>query len=94
MLGVDFAIDQGYYKLTRIYRGENWNPTTRSPLTDPGLKVKEGDYLIAVNGAAARPPANPYSFCQNLADKVITLKVNDKPSDRGAWEISVQTASS
>ncbi|MBZ5608496.1 MAG: PDZ domain-containing protein [Acidobacteriia bacterium] len=91
LLGVDYSVDGGYYKLAKIYRGENWDESTRSPLTEPGLKVKPGDYLIAVNGIAVRPPANPYSFFDNLAGKVVTLKINDKPSDQGAWEISVKT---
>ncbi len=91
LLGVDFALDNGYYKLARIYRGENWGQATRSPLTEPGLKVKEGDYLIAVNGAVVRAPSNPYSFFENLAEKIVTLKINDKPTEQGAWEISVKT---
>ncbi len=91
LLGVNFTLDNGYYKLAKIYRGENWADATRSPLTEPGLKVKEGDYLIAVNGAVVRAPANPYSFFDNLADKIVTLKINDKPSEQGAWEISVKT---
>ncbi|HLG98394.1 MAG TPA: PDZ domain-containing protein [Bryobacteraceae bacterium] len=94
LLGVDFALDNGYYKLAKIYRGENWDESTRSPLTEPGLKVKEGDYLIAVNGGAVRAPANPYSFFENLAGKIVTLKINDKPSDDGAWEITVKTVAS
>jgi tricorn protease len=94
LLGVDFALDNGYYKLAKIYRGENWDEASRSPLTEPGLKVKEGDYLIAVGGASARPPVNPYSFFDNLAGKIVTLKINDKPSDQGAWEISVKTIAS
>ncbi len=94
LLGVDFALDNGYYKLAKIYRGENWDEATRSPLTEPGLKVKEGDYLIAVNGAAVRAPANPYSFFENLAGKIVTLKINDQPSDQGAWEITVKTVAS
>ncbi|HTS49297.1 MAG TPA: PDZ domain-containing protein [Bryobacteraceae bacterium] len=94
LLGVDFALDNGYYKLAKIYRGENWSEATRSPLTEPGLKVKEGDYLIAVNGAAVRAPANPYSFFENLAGKIVTLKINDKPSEEGAWDITVKTSAS
>ncbi len=94
LLGVDFALDNGYYKLAKIYRGENWDESTRSPLTEPGLKVKEGDYLIAVNGAAVRAPANPYSFFENLAGKIVTLKINDKPSDESAWEITIKTVGS
>ena len=54
LLGVDWESDQGYYRFKKIYRGENWNEQGRSPLTEPGLKVKPGDYLIAVNGAAVR----------------------------------------
>ena len=91
LLGADYTVDNGFYKIAKIYRGENWDETTRSPLTEPGLKVKAGDYLIAVNGIAVRAPANPYSFFQNLAGKVVSLKINDKPSADGAWEISVKT---
>jgi len=94
LLGVDFAADKGYYKLAKIYKGENWEDSARSPLTEPGLKVKEGDYLIAVNGTAVRAPANPYSYFVNLAGKIVTLKINDKPSDQGAWEITVKTVAS
>jgi len=90
MLGADFAADGGFYRIKKIYRGENWNEDFRSPLTEPGLKVKQGDYLIAVNGVAVRAPAEPYSYFQNLAGKVVTLKINDKPSEQGAWEISVK----
>ena len=94
LLGVDWESDQGYYRFKKIYRGENWNEQGRSPLTEPGLKVKPGDYLIAVNGAAVRVPANPYSYFQNLADQVVTLKVNDKPGVEGAWDISVKPIAS
>jgi tricorn protease len=90
LLGVDFAPDQGFYRLAKIYRGENWNEQMRSPLTEPGLKVKEGDYLIAVNGAVVKVPANPYAFFQDLNEKVVTLKVNDHPREEGAWEIVVR----
>jgi len=89
LLGVDFEAGDGFYRLAKIYRGENWNDQTRSPLTEPGLKVKEGDYLIAVNGQLARATESPYSYFQNLAGKVVTLKINDKPSAEGAWEIQV-----
>ncbi|HXN21212.1 MAG TPA: PDZ domain-containing protein [Candidatus Dormibacteraeota bacterium] len=91
LLGVDFDVNAGFYRFKKIYAGENWNDQTRSPLTEPGVKAKEGNYLIAVNGTAARPPANVYSYFQNLADQIITLKVNDKPSAEGAWNISVKT---
>ena len=90
LLGADYEADQGFYRFKKIYHGENWNEDTRSPLTEPGLKVKEGNYLIAVNGNVVRAPESPYAYFQNLAGQVVTLKVNDKPSTEGAWEISVK----
>ena len=90
LLGVDFEPDGGYYRIARIYPGENWNETTRSPLTEPGLKVKAGDYLIAVNGQPATTSQDVYAYFQNLAEKIVTLKLNGKPGADGAWEIAVK----
>jgi tricorn protease len=94
LLGVDFVADGGFYRFKKIYQGEGWNPDTRGPLAEPGLKVKEGDYLIAVNGKVVRTSENPYAPFQNLAGKVVTLKVNSKPSEEGAWEINVTPSGS
>ncbi len=90
MLGVDYEVDHDRYRFKKIYPGENWNDQTRSPLTEPGVKVKQGDYLIAVNGNEVSTSQNPYAYFQNLAGQVVTLKVNDKPSAEGAWEITVR----
>jgi tricorn protease len=90
MLGVDFQADGGFFKIQKIYRGENWSDDTRSPLTEPGLKVKEGDYLIAVEGQLARADREPWAYFQGLANRLIALKVNSKPSEEGAWEIAVK----
>jgi len=90
MLGADFAADGGFYKITRIYPGENWSEASRSPLTEPGLKVKSGDYLLAVNGVETRSTQDVYSYFQNLAGKLVTLKINSKPASEGAWEITVK----
>ncbi len=90
MLGVDYDVDQGYYRFKKIFAGENWNPATRSPLTEPGLKVKEGNYLIAVNGVPVHATNEVYSYFQGLANQVVTLKINDKASADGAWEIVIR----
>jgi tricorn protease len=90
MLGADFEPDGGYYRIAKIYPGENWSEATRSPLTEPGLKVSAGEYLIAVNGQEAKSAQEIYSYFQNLAGKLVTLKVNSNPSDKGAWEIVVK----
>ena len=89
LLGADFAADGGFFRITKIYQGESWNPQMRAPLAEPGLKVKEGDYLIAVNGKVVRGTENVYARFVDLAGQVVTLKVNSKPSEEGAWEIEV-----
>ena len=94
MLGADFEADGGYYRIAKIYPGENWNENSRSPLTEPGLKVKAGDYLIAVNGQEARSDRDVYAYFQDLAGKLVTLRINNKPAPQGAWEITVKPANS
>jgi tricorn protease len=94
MLGADLEPDGGFFRLKKIYPGENWADDSRSPLTEPGLKVKEGNYLIAVEGRVARADREPYAYFQNLANRVVTLKINDKPSEQGAWDITVKTIGS
>ena len=65
--GVDYELDpaSGRYRIKKIYPGENWNAKLRSPLTEPGINVKEGDYLLAVNGRPLRAPQNPYEVFVN-----------------------------
>lgn len=94
MLGADFEPDGGYFRITKIYPGENWNEATRSPLTEPGLKVKAGEYLIAVNGQETHSDHDVYSYLQNLAGKLVTLKINNKSTPQGAWEITVKPTNS
>jgi tricorn protease len=92
LLGVDFEIDSasGLYRFKRIYAGENWNPQTRSPLTEPGVNVKEGDYLLAVNGRTLRAPQNPYEFFVNTANETTAITVNSKPDLEGARTLPVK----
>ena len=92
MLGADFEPDGAYFRISKIYPGENWNEPSRSPLTEPGLKVRAGDYLIAVDGQQARSNQDVYSYFQDLAGKLVTLKINSKSSPEGAWEITVKPA--
>ncbi|HUN85893.1 MAG TPA: PDZ domain-containing protein [Terracidiphilus sp.] len=92
MLGVDFALDDasGRYKFARILPGDNWDPSVRSPLTEPGVNVHEGDYLLAVNGRELKAPGNPYALFVNTAGQNVTLTVNSKPIMEGAHEVVVQ----
>ena len=89
MLGVDFAIDNGRYRLTRIFSGENWNPDLRAPLSAPGVKARTGDYLLAVNGTELKPPTSPYAALEGTANRQTALLLNDKPTTAGAWTVTV-----
>jgi tricorn protease len=95
LLGVDFEIDPavGRYRFKKIYPGENWNSQLRSPLTEPGVNIKQGDYLLALNGRPLRPPQSPYELLANTANETITLTVNSKPSEEGARNLQVKTIS-
>ena len=92
LLGADLEPDakSGMYRLAKIYPGENWNGDLRSPLTEPGVMVKEGDYLLAVNGRTLRVPQNPYEFFINTVNQTTTLSINSKPTEQGARNVVVR----
>lgn len=93
-LGVDFAVENGAFRIKKIIDGAPWDAEVRSPLKQPGVNVKEGDYLLAVNGLPLDTSMEPYAAFQGLADKPVILTVNDKPVKEGAREVLVQTISS
>ncbi|HET9371629.1 MAG TPA: PDZ domain-containing protein, partial [Vicinamibacterales bacterium] len=75
LLGADYAIENGRYRFAKVFGGLNFNPALRAPLTEPGVNVRTGEYLIAVGGQDVRPPANVYSFFENTAGKIVELTV-------------------
>ena len=89
LLGADFAVENGRYRITHIYTGENWNPELRAPLSAPGIQVADGDYLLEVNGRAVTPPANLYSFFQGTAGHQTTLRVGKSPNGDGSRLVTV-----
>jgi len=89
LLGADFAIDSGRYKVTRIYDNESWNPDLRSPLAVPGANVGVGDYILAINGIELKSPDNIYRLLDGTANRQTSLTVNDKPSMDGARQVVV-----
>ncbi len=95
-LGADYEFEpsSGYYKFKKIYEGENWAKSRRSPLTEPGIDVNEGDYLIAVNGKDLRNAEDIYRFFEKTIGKQTVIKVNDKPSHDDAREYTVIPISS
>ena len=89
LLGADFAVENGRYKVTRIYDNENWNPDLRSPLAVPGANVNVGDYIIAINGIELKAPDNIYRLLDGTANRQTSLTVNDKPTMEGARHVIV-----
>jgi len=89
LLGADYKLENGRYRFARVYNGENWNPELRAPLTQPGVNVVAGEYLLAVNGRGLRDSDNIYSFFDNTADKSVVLRVGPDPSGASAREVTV-----
>jgi tricorn protease len=91
LLGAELSRDPATkaYKIERILPGENWNKHARSPLTALGVNVKQGDYILAVNGIPVSSLANIYDALIGTADKQVILRVNSKPADDGARDITV-----
>ncbi len=89
LLGADYKIENGRYRFAKIYQGENWNPGLRAPLTEPGVNVNTGEYLLAVNGREVRPPVNLYSFFEETANKSVVLRVGPDPGGANAREVTV-----
>ncbi len=86
LLGAELKPDQkaDRYIIAKIYKGENWDKNRRSPLTEQGIEVKEGDYLIKLNQQDVTLKENPYQFLENRVDKLTPITVNGKPDEKGA----------
>ncbi|MGQ9617894.1 MAG: S41 family peptidase [Candidatus Aminicenantia bacterium] len=90
MLGAELEKDKsGYFRIKRILKGQNWDKSLRSPLKEPGVNVKEGDYIVAVDGVPTNQLLNIYTELVNKAGKQVKLKVSSAPSEKGAREVTV-----
>ncbi len=88
-LGADFAIENGRYRITKIYDGESWNPDLRAPLAQPGLDVRVGDYVLAVNGENLAGTDNIYRLLDGTANRQVVLTLNATPTTVGARQVTV-----
>ncbi len=79
LLGVDYSVENDRYRISKIYGGLNWDAELRSPVTEPGINIKEGEYLLAVNGKDIKADQNIYSFFENTAGRIIELTVGPCP---------------
>ena len=89
LLGADFTIEEGRYRIEKVFGGLNWNPELVSPLTEPGVDVRAGEYLLAVNGTDLVPPDNLYKHFENTAGKLVEITVGPNPSMDGSRAVTV-----
>ena len=79
----------GYFRIERILRGQNWDPKYRSPLTEIGVAIRPGDYIVAVQGKTTRGMTDLYSALVGTAGKPVVLRVNREPQEDGARDQTV-----
>lgn len=89
LLGADYAIEHDRYRFAKVYDGENWNPGLHAPLTQPGVNVKAGDYLLAVNGRELHASDDVYAFFEETTGKQTVLRVAADATGKQAREVTV-----
>ena len=94
MLGVNWALENGAYRIAEIIDDAQWDTEVRSPLAQPDVDVSQGDYVLAVNGVPIDPTKDPWAAFQGSADHTVELTVNSQPSMDGARKVLVTTLSS
>ncbi|MDJ0760603.1 MAG: PDZ domain-containing protein [Woeseiaceae bacterium] len=91
LLGADVSRAGDFFRIDKIFQGEAWHDEFYSPLDAPGIDVSEGDFILAINGVSTERVANFYSLLENTGGDIVTLRVNDRPRDRGARDVLVRT---
>ncbi len=89
LLGADFSVENGRYRIAKIYDAESWNPELRAPLATPGVNVNVGDYILAINGTALTAPDNMYRLLDGTANRQVVLTVNTQATLTGARQVTV-----
>ncbi len=89
LLGADYSVENGRYRFKKVYGGLNWTPELRSPLTEPGVNVRAGEYLLAVNGRDLRATTNLFSMFENTAGKIVEITVGPNADGTGSRSVQV-----
>jgi tricorn protease len=89
LLGADYAIANGRYRIAKIYTGENWNPELRAPLAGPGIDARVGDYVMAVNGVELTSADDIARLLDGTANRQVVLMLNAQPTMQGARRVTV-----
>ncbi len=94
LLGCEFERRGEHYVIASIYAGENWHERTRSPLTEPGVDARVGDFVLAIDGVPLHGDDSPYRLLENTVGKTVTLTLNDTPTETGARRVKVRPIAS
>ena len=89
LLGADYTMEGGKYRLKRIYDGERWNPGLYAPLAQPGINAKVGEYILAIDGKELLDSNDIYETLEGKAGKQVKVKIGPNPSDVGSREVTV-----
>jgi tricorn protease len=89
LLGADYVVENGRYRFAKVYGGLNWNPELRSPLTEPGVDAKTGEYLLAVDGKDLRDPEDLYSRFEQTAGRIVELTIGPSADGQGSRVVKV-----
>ena len=91
LLGAKLARDKsGYYQITKILKGENWRSDLRSPLTEVGMNIKEGDFIVGVNGRSTQTLDDIYEALVNTVDKEVLLSISSVPNEQNAQVVIIK----
>ena len=89
LLGADYAVNNNRYQIKKIYGGLNWTPNLKSPLTEPGVNAKTGDYILAVNGNNLTAAEDIYRYFENTSGKTTELTINSTPDYKNSRVVKV-----
>jgi tricorn protease len=89
LLGADYEVASGRYRFRKVFGGLNWNPELRAPLSEPGVEVKAGEYLLAVNGKELAPPENLFARFEATAGRIVEITVGPNADGKGSRTVSV-----
>ena len=90
LLGADLVSENNRWEIKRIYTTESWNPELTSPLDQPGVKIKEGYYIVAINGKELTAADDPFQFLEGTLDQQTVLNINSSPAFEGSWRETVK----
>lgn len=94
LLGANLSIDNGYYRIDKVYTGEDWNTFLKAPLAAPGNTASQGEYILAVNGQPLTADENIFALLQNTAGEQVNLRVGPESNGRNARDIRIEPVDS